>query len=329
MLHPAAPIAAALLAGCVTPLPPTIGSATDAPGTTAPDPEPTVDPPTATADTAGTPTTPPPPADCVADGTFAVFTYDIETEEDFDFDGEGKIVHQGTFGVIAEDIAGNRRTIAQLLAVDPAGIRVLPDGDLASAQPDTGTVKWIDYVTGGTLVLASSLDNPNGLVVARDGTLYVSELTQPAHVHEIAPDGTVTQLLGGASFPNNMALSGDERTLYVTMYTAGQVVALDKDADGTWSAPRLFYDVGGPVEAIAVDACDHVYVAPFNGGRLVRISPDGATVEDLCDLPTGFVTSMRFGSGLGGWQKDGLYLTNRSQVYGIHVGVDGQRAVWE
>jgi hypothetical protein len=326
------PLALALaLAGCVRPAGP--GPGTGEPGSDTPA--------TGAVDTAATsgstapgtgdtgPTESVPPPDCtLSGGPYDVYVYDIATEEDFDFDGLGNLIRQGAAGVISEQIDGSRRTIAQMRLLDPAGIRVLPTGDLVSAQPDTGAVQWIDFDTGGTTVLLGGLDNPNGLVVARDGTVFVSELSYTGRIHEISPDGTSQVIASGAMFPNNMALSNDEQTLYIAMYTDGVIAALDREPGG-WSPPRVLYDVGLEIEAIAVDACDNVYTSPYNGSDLVRVSRDGTVVESLGALPSGYIASMRFGSGVGGWQRDGLYVTNRNQVYGIHVAVPGQTPVWE
>ena len=69
------------------------------------------------------------------------------------------------------------------------------------------------------------LNRPNDVICRSDGTVYFTNpagrLEPPERemdfsgVHQVAPDGTVSILVADLEFPNGLALSPDERTLYV------------------------------------------------------------------------------------------------------------------
>lgn len=69
------------------------------------------------------------------------------------------------------------------------------------------------------------LNAPNDIICATDGSLYFTnpEVRLPQEQREIgysnvvryAPDGSATEVCGHTSLPNGLALSPDERTLYV------------------------------------------------------------------------------------------------------------------
>ena len=96
-------------------------------------------------------------------------------------------------------------------------------------------------------------------------------------------------------------------------YPTGHVFrqALDADLDPV-GEPELFADgIGlGWLDAIAVDACDHLYVPDSHSYGLYRISPDGDVdlYVDWSDDETRYGHDARWGSAVGGWRTDALYL---------------------
>ena len=81
------------------------------------------------------------------------------------------------------------------------------------------------------------LNCPNDLVVAKDGTVYFTDPTfftpKPelelsfSGVYALRTDGTLTALHRDIKLPNGIALSPDEKTLYVNDYGNRQVMAID------------------------------------------------------------------------------------------------------
>jgi sugar lactone lactonase YvrE len=73
-----------------------------------------------------------------------------------------------------------------------------------------------------------------------------------------------------------------------------------------------------------MDECGNLYVTS-TGGMVHRILTDG-TVEDFVTLPASAnTTSVHFGSGLGGWEDDHIYVMNRrGGVFEVPVGIRGR-----
>lgn len=113
---------------------------------------------------------------------------------------------------------------------------------------------------------------------------------------------------------NGLAFSPDNTVLYHAD-TAGHKVtryAFDTAA-GTISAPHVLHqfssdksapDYGGRPDGAAVDADGNYWVALFEGGRIVKLSPAGAILEEIA-LPARCPTMVAF----GGEDLTTLYIT--------------------
>lgn len=77
--------------------------------------------------------------------------------------------------------------------------------------------------------------------------------------------------------------------------------------------------------AIATDACGWVYVTDDRADAVRRISPDGTTSQLVSSTLHAPITSLMWGSGVGGWKKDALYLGVRggAAVLEVELGVPG------
>jgi gluconolactonase len=129
-------------------------------------------------------------------------------------------------------------------------------------------------------------------------------------VYKLSPRGELTLLTKEMSRPNGIALSPDEKTLYVANSDPQKAVwmAFDVKADGTVGNGRVFFDstkwVGrakpGLPDGLKVDRAGNVF-ATGPGGVLV-FSPQG---KHLGTIATGVPTANC------GWGDDGsvLYVT--------------------
>lgn len=113
---------------------------------------------------------------------------------------------------------------------------------------------------------------------------------------------------------NGLAFSPDNTVLYHAD-TAGHKVAryAFDAATGTVSAPQVLHqfssdksapDYGGRPDGAAVDADGNYWVALFEGGRVVKLSPSGAILEEIA-LPARCPTMVTF----GGDDLQTLYIT--------------------
>lgn len=198
----------------------------------------------------------------------ASFTRGFTGAEDFAFDGEGNLVSLDLFGnlvAIARD--GTQRVIASNLTQYGAGTRFLPGGDLVLADAEKGRLLRIEPVSGGTTVVLTDLQYPNGLDVDPDGFVYVSEQITGT-VRRVDPDsGSYTYVAAGLYNPNGVTFSPDYQTLYVGSFGAGVIWAVDRDGEG-WSPPRV-YATTPEAPGIPPDWCDTAAVGdecPLSGG---------------------------------------------------------------
>lgn len=152
---------------------------------------------------------------------------------------------------------------------------------------------------GGKLTVADRFEgkrfnSPNDIAVHSDGSLY---FTDPIYglpkrdkdplreldfcgVFRIGQDGRVTLLTRRIERPNGIAISPDEKTLYVANSHGPRphIFAMDLKSDGTASEPRTFFDTSGlkgpgGADGLKVDSAGNLW-ATGPGGLLV-ISPAG------------------------------------------------------
>lgn len=154
-----------------------------------------------------------------------------------------------------------------------------------------------------------SLNSPNDIVQRSDGALY---FTDPPYglrglneapekelafngVYFLSEAGELTLAIDDLSFPNGIALSPDEQTLYVAVSDPENAVimAYDTRADGTVSNGRVFFDAnpelrdGGGLPDGMVVADNGTLFATGPAGVYI-LSPDG---DVLGIVSTGMPTS--------------------------------------
>jgi gluconolactonase len=147
------------------------------------------------------------------------------------------------------------------------------------------------------------LNTPNDLVVRRSGEIY---FTDPPYgfekvnedpkkemawhgVYRVAADGTVSLLTKSINYPNGIAFSPDEKTLYIGSTEDGfpHIMAFDVSTDGTLANERLFFDARPLSKPDAPGSCDGMKVDRQGNvwttgpGGLLVITPQGKLVGRL------------------------------------------------
>lgn len=139
-------------------------------------------------------------------------------------------------------------------------------------------------------------------------------------IYRLSPDGELQLLFADQTRPNGIALSPDERTLYVANSDANDKVwyAYDLDDDGV-SNPRVFYDVNdqtapGAADGMTVDLAGHIF-ATGPGGVWI-FAPDGT------HLGTIHLDEVVANAA---WGDDGrtLYMTASTGLYRIRLTTEG------
>ncbi len=165
-------------------------------------------------------------------------------------------------------------------------------------------------------------NSPNDLAVAKDGTIFFTdppyglkdkEMREIAWngVYRLAPDKTVTLLVKDLTFPNGIALSPDEKVLYVAVSdpAATRVMAYDLQSDGTVANGRVFFDAQPLKSKERKGGCDGLKVD--KDGNVWTTGPGGVLViskagKHLGSILTGQATA---NCAFGGDDGTTLYIT--------------------
>ena len=85
------------------------------------------------------------------------------------------------------------------------------------------------------------------------------------------------------------------------------------------------YSFSGGLDGIIADGCGSVWVTEYTLGLIWRFSADGSQVDLAVDTETFWIPNLHFGLGVGGFEKDALYIQDRwsDSMLVVHPGVEG------
>jgi gluconolactonase len=230
------------------------------------------------------------------------------------------------------------------MTFDLQGRLIICEGDnrqITRLEPD-GTYTPIAQRLGG-----KRINRPNDLVTRSDGSIYFTDpggrLTPQEReldfsgVHRIAPDGTLTNVTAETEYPNGIAFSPDERTLYVAITrrdercleekSRGEVCphqlirAFDVAPDGSLSNNRVFANMAsaadGVPDGMKVDA----------EGRVYCTGPEGVWVFDASGQHLGVIRLPEIPANCawGGPDHRTMLFTARTSVYSMRMKTPGAR----
>jgi sugar lactone lactonase YvrE len=228
---------------------------------------------------------------------------------------EGPRWHDGTWWVsdfyrrtVSTVTQDGVETVVLEVEGQPSGLGWMPDGALVvTSMKDRRLLRVAD---GAVSTLAELTDfcggHANDLVVDAHGHVFIGDLAfdlmgggtpAPTSLKRVDPDGSVTVVAERMWTPNGMAITPDGGTLLVDETLGNRITAFDLAADGSLSDRRPFARFGDEPTgttipevmgqlALAPDGCTldaegHLWVADGLGGRVVRIAPGGAIVEEI------------------------------------------------
>jgi gluconolactonase len=220
-------------------------------------------------------------------------------------------------------------------------LTVTPQGEIASTLTE---IRAIGIVRPGEAarVLVDAYDGkpfgrPNDLVASRRGTLYFTDITSPtaganalpSAVYAWTPERKIVQLDTRIGRPNGVALSPDDRTLYVADTAGAWVLAYPLDRSGRPTGRREFARLalppapasGGPAptgagaDGLAVDARGRLFVATTLGVQVFS-----ARGEPLGVIP---VPKQPQNLAFAGPRRSDLYIVGRGAVYRVHTATRG------
>lgn len=183
------------------------------------------------------------------------------------------------------------------------------------------------------------LNSPNDLVFKSNGDLYFTDpsyglegnMADPKKelmfngVYRLSKGGELTLLTDKVTFPNGIAFSPDEKTLYVAVSDGKKpvIMAYDVTADGGIANGRIFFDATalaagkkGSPDGLKIDQAGNLW-ATGPGGVLI-ITPEG---KHLGTINTGEPTANC------AWGEDGsvLYITANNKLARIKTSTKGNK----
>jgi gluconolactonase len=207
------------------------------------------------------------------------------------------------------------------------------------------------------------LNAPNDLAIDRQGRIYFTDPrylgTEPRElehraVYRIDTDGSVVEITHDVEKPNGIAISPDQRTLYVADHNNGtdridptapppkkgamKVYAFPLGADGlVHGARRTLIDFGEEEgsDGMTLDSRGNVYLAARSlrrpgvqvidpSGREVAFIPTGAA-QPGAKQPVGIPSNCEFGIGA---EASVLYVTVDKSLYRIRLKATGHHIPW-
>ena len=184
------------------------------------------------------------------------------------------------------------------------------------------TVAYLDPASGAfeplARLVAGADDNLNDAQCDRAGRLWVGakarDWVKPiGGLWRVDADGSSHQQDAGMQLANGMGWSPDNRSMYFIDSAPRVVYVYDFDfAAGGVGNRRVLVRIAeehGLPDGMTVDAEGFLWIAQWNGGRVVRYDPDG-TIERVLTTPVQRVTSVAF----GGADLRTLYVTSGTMM---------------
>jgi gluconolactonase len=192
------------------------------------------------------------------------------------------------------------------------GLALAHDGALLIANSGGRSIDRLDLRTRQRTVLANRyqgkrFNSPNDLHVARSGAVYFTDppygfadgdrspLKEAAGngVYRWSPDGQVVLIDDALTLPNGIALSPDERRLYVSVSdpAAPRIMAYDLDAHGLPTASHVWLDAKPLMASDAPGLPDGMKIA--RDGTLFCSVPGGMMVLTPKVEPLGLIVAGR------------------------------------
>lgn len=175
----------------------------------------------------------------------------------------------------------------------PAGLGLLPDGDLAIiSQADQKIMRW----NGSELSLIADLEGQatgylNDMAIDATGRIYCGdfgydiiggEAARPTALYRVDPDRVVTRVAEGMEFPNGSVIIHGGKTLVVAETWVGRVTAFDLSPDGKLTNRRLFADLAPrQPDGICADAEGAIWLGCYNTGEFLRVLDGGAITHRI------------------------------------------------
>lgn len=248
------------------------------------------------------------------------------------FDRHGNLyftnyLRRGTIGRMTPD--GTLSVWFELDRGAPNGLRIDQEGRVLVADQTGGRLLRVSADGKRQELLAETfegkpLNGPNDVVLDRKGNIYFtdpkgSSVQNPiGAIYRLGTDGKLTRLVSGLAFPNGLAITPDQKSLFwVESYTA-KLSAVDFTPDGGVTNRRQVAQfLPHPLDGIAFDEYGRLWIAHYTARSLEVVSQTGELLRSF-DIPGERVSNLCFHKG-----KLYVTLTGTQAIYVYDVGLNG------
>jgi len=227
----------------------------------------------------------------------------------------------GEHGLVHED-----RLIGAVVVQEDGSLLLLRDRGNVVRLRD-GQLETVIEQVQDEKAFNDAIADPSGRVFS--GTCAVGKPDCPGEyerygkLYRIDLDGTWRAVHEGELCSNGLGFSLDSRRMYFTDSTKCTIFVFDYDpGTGEIANQRVLVTTGLPArpDGLTVDAEDHVWSAQWDGGCVVRYTPEGK-LERRIEMPGDKMTSVMF----GGAELDELYVTSVRALFRVSgLGIKGR-----
>jgi gluconolactonase len=212
-----------------------------------------------------------------------------------------------------------------------------PEGDIVATMTESRMVAVLQPGQPPRPLVADfegmQFNRPNDLIADSRGNIYFTDTasatpsgtTLPAAVYQITRKGKLVRIVQGLERPNGLALSPDERTLYIANTAGDGIVALALDRNGEARKARIFARLAMPppapagapavtgsgADGMAVDEKGRLYVATAVGVQVFSEEGESLGIIALPKQPQNLAFS--------GPNRHSLFVVGRGSVYRIQM----------
>lgn len=169
----------------------------------------------------------------------------------------------------------------------------------------------------------------DGIYMTDAGTLFKEPLSEPTWLYYIPPGGTPRRVGGQIVMPNGIALSPDDKVLYVNDSRGEYMIAYDIQPDGSLTNRRNFAHYQIEPESLKTFAYQADGLTVDNDGRVYACMPLSIQVfnpkgEFLGKIP---LTKKMQNIAFGGADRRNLYMVSQGSVWKLRTlsrGVKGR-----
>jgi len=249
--------------------------------------------------------------------------------EEFAFDSEGNLITVTDWAdaMFTMTRDGEWTLVAPFESNEVAGVDFLTDGDLVVADEGNGALKRLTLQGAQTTILGS-ITSPNSVAVREDGFIYSTAFDSLLRVDPQTGEQTLLVQHSGSDL-DGVTFSDDFDTLWYNEDGMGIIHRMSLGSDGLPTDEAVIASVKtelGQVEldGMTADVCGNLY-ALRTDGRIARVQPNGEIEKRWIKLAgANYASALHFGSGVGGWERDHLYVMERTgTLYDIPIGVMG------